>query len=605
MFRRSLFFHYLKPYTGRLLFNVFLRILSALCTIVLLISIAPFLSLLFNTSQTGTSTTGNTAAMAWVEQWTQQAIDIYGKQHTLLLVVLFLTATYFLKNLFAYLGLYLFIPIRNRIVAQLRNDIYRKLTILPLSYFAQEQKGDLLSRISHNAQDIDNLMLNQIQQALVDVITLIALVAALFLISTQLSVFVLIVIPVIGGITAVLSKVLKRKSKDLRSSSGRISSQLTETLEGIKTIRSYNTQEYAADKFDKENEVFYRLNSKVEQRLSLSSPLNEVLGMAAVAAILIMGGYLIVEKGTLRPEAFITYLVTMVQILPSSKNVITAYFNWQAGKGSLSRIKEILYAEEIITEKKDALEIRTVKEGIAFKDVSFSYGEKLTLDHINLNISQGSFIAFVGPSGGGKSTLLNMVPRFYDPSDGCIEIDGKDISSCKISDIRDLSSLVSQDTILFNDSIINNIKMGNPSCSQDEVIRAAKMAQAHEFILQTENGYDTVIGDGGTKLSGGQRQRISIARALVKNAPILLLDEATSALDSETETKVMDSVRKWAKERKQTIISVAHRLSSISKADEIIVLYEGRIVGKGRHEELFEKNELYHKLCKMQDSEKK
>lgn len=604
LFRHSLFFHYLKPYTGRLLFNVFLRVLSALCTIILLVSIAPFLSLLFDTAQLGGESPASNPGISVIEQWTSRSISLYGKQHTLMLVILFLTSTYFFKNFFAYMGLYLFIPIRNRMVAQLRNDLYRKFTILPLSYFAREQKGDLLSRISHNTQDIDNQMLNQIQQALVDLITLIALVSALFLISTQLSVFVLIVIPIIGGITAVLSKVLKRKSKELRNSTGRISSQVTETLEGMKTIRSYNTQDYAIRKFEAENERFYHLNSKVEQRLSLSSPLNEVLGMMAVASILIMGGYLIVDQKTLSPEAFITYLVTMVQILPSSKNVITAYFNWQAGKGSLARIKEVLYAEEIITEKPNAMEIKTMDKDICFKNVSFSYGEKLTLQDINLHIPKGSFTAFVGPSGGGKSTLINMIPRFFDPTSGHIEMDGKDISSCKISDIRALSSLVSQDTLLFNDSIFNNIKMGNPDASKDEIILAARMAQAHEFIMQTENGYDTIIGDSGTKLSGGQRQRLSLARALVKKAPILLLDEATSALDAETESKVMESVRTWAKENNQTIISVAHRLSSVAQADEIIVLLEGHIIGKGSHQELFDKHDLYHKLCVMQDSEK-
>lgn len=605
LFRRSLFFHYLKPYTGRLLLNVFIRILSALFTILLLVSVAPFLSLLFDTASIGATSGGSAPGMEIIENWTRLSIETYGKQKTLLFVVLFLTSAYFLKNFFAYLGLYLFIPIRNKIVAQLRNDIYRKFLILPMSYYAREQKGDLISRISHNAQDIDNQMLNQIQQILVDVITLAALVIALFLISTPLSLFVLIIIPLTGGITSLLSRVLKRKSKELRNSTGRISSQITETLEGIKTLRSYNTCDYAVKKFDDENELFYKLNSKVEQRLSLSSPLNEVLGMAAVAAILIMGGYLIVSKQSLRPEAFITYLLTMVQILPSSKNIITAVFTWQSGKGSLARIKEILYAEEVIVEKEDALSVSSFKKEILFDKVCFSYQEKQTLKNIDLRIEKGKFVAFVGPSGGGKSTLLNLIPRFYDPVSGRIRIDGIDLADYKIDELRSLSSLVSQDTILFNDTIRNNIALGNPSATEEDIIEAAKMAEAHEFILATEKGYDTVIGDSGAKLSGGQRQRISIARALVKKAPILLFDEATSALDSETEIRIMDAVRKSAKENCQTIISVAHRLSSVARADEIIVVYEGEIIGRGTHQELFAQNELYRKLCLMQDSEKK
>ena len=347
--------------------------------------------------------------------------------------------------------------------------------------------------------------------------------------------------------------------------------------------------------------MFFKLNTRVFRRLYSSHPLNEVLGTTAVALILVIGGYLILSDKSLRPEAFITYLVTMIQILPTSKNIMTAYFTYQSGKGSWMRIKEVLKADEVILEKKNAAEIHDIRQSIRFENVGFTYGKKPTLKNIDLELPKGRFIALVGPSGGGKSTIINLIPRFFDPVSGKVLFDGKDIADCKIDCIRALSSLVSQDTVLFNDTIYNNILLGNPQASREEVIQAAKMADAHDFIMATSNGYDTLIGDSGTKLSGGQRQRLSIARALVKKAPVLLFDEATSALDTEAECRIMQAVQQAGKQNGQTIVSVAHRLSSIRQADEIIVIEEGEIVGRGTHEELYEGNSLYRKLCQMQN----
>lgn len=473
--------------------------------------------------------------------------------------------------------------------------------ILPLSFYANQQKGDLISRISNNTQDVDTQMLNQIQQVMVDVVTFIFLIAALFFISTPLTICVLILLPLIGVLTSFLSRSLKRKSKRLQDTIGRISAQVTESLEGIKTLRSYNTTGYALRKFEAENALFFKLNTRVFRRLYSSHPLNEVLGTTAVALILVIGGYLILSDKSLRPEAFITYLVTMIQILPTSKNIMTAYFTYQSGKGSWMRIKEVLKADEVILEKKNAAEIHDIRQSIRFENVGFTYGKKPTLKNIDLELPKGRFIALVGPSGGGKSTIINLIPRFFDPVSGKVLFDGKDIADCKIDCIRALSSLVSQDTVLFNDTIYNNILLGNPQASQEEVIQAAKMADAHDFIMATSNGYDTLIGDSGTKLSGGQRQRLSIARALVKKAPVLLFDEATSALDTEAECRIMQAVQQAGKQNGQTIVSVAHRLSSIRQADEIIVIEEGEIVGRGTHEELYEGNSLYRKLCQMQN----
>ena len=604
LFKHSFFYRYVAPYTGRLLFNVLLRVLSALFTLVLTIAIAPLLSLLFDTGSTQSAMTGSGLAQSGLEileNWIRLSVTENGKYETLLYVVSALFLAYFLKNLCAYMGLYLFIPIRNRMVAKLRNDMFHKFMILPLSYYAKQHKGDLISRISNNTQDVDTQMLNQIQQVMVDVATFIFLVAALFFISPQLTICVIILLPLIGFLTSFISRSLKRKSKKLQDTIGRISSQVTESLEGIKTIRSYNTTGYALRKFDAENALFFKINTRVLHRVYSGHPLNEVLGTTAVAFILVIGGYFIIAKQSLRPEAFIAYLVTMIQILPISKNIITAYFTYQSGKGSWMRIKEVLRADEVILEKKDALEIHGIQHGVRLENVCFTYGKKPTLKNINLELPKGQFIALVGPSGGGKSTIINLIPRFFDPVSGKVLFDDRNIADCKIDNIRALSSLVSQDTVLFNDTIYNNILLGNPTANRNEIIQAAKMADAHDFIMATPNGYDTLIGDSGTKLSGGQRQRLSIARALVKKAPILLFDEATSALDTEAESRIMQAVQQAGKERGQTIVSVAHRLSSIRHADEIIVIEEGEIVGRGTHENLYENNMLYRKLCQMQN----
>ncbi|MCM1041076.1 MAG: ABC transporter ATP-binding protein/permease [Bacteroides sp.] len=604
--KNSLLFKYMKPYVGRLLFNVFLRTLSALFTIALIVSVAPLLYILFDTGNAGAGAQATeglaNAGIEVLENWVNHSIARFGKPVTLLILAGCLTGAYFLKNLCAYMGLYLFSPIRNRMVAQMRNDMFHKYMSLPLSYYSRQQKGDLISRITDNTQEVDNQMLNQIQEVLVDIVTFIFLVAALFFISVPLSLFVLVILPVIGVATSFISRSLKRKSRQLQNLKGQIAAQVAESLDGLKTIRSYNSTDYAVGKFRKDNDFFYTLNSRVLHRINLSSPVSEVLGTIAIVVILIVGGYLILSQHSLRPEAFITYLLAMIQILPSSKNITSAYFTWQSGKGSLSRIQEVFDAEEVIVQKENAKELKTFEHEIALQDVCFTYGEKQTLKHIDLRIEKGRFVALVGPSGGGKSTVINLIPRFYDPVSGRITIDGNDIADCRIDDLRELSSLVSQDTVLFNDTLYNNILVGNPKASKEEVEHAAKMADAHGFIMQSENGYQSLIGDSGTKLSGGQRQRISIARALLKKAPILLFDEATSALDTEAENRIMEAIRQEGKKNRQTIISVAHRLSSIRRADEIIVIEEGRIVERGTHEQLYAQQGLYHKLCQMQNT---
>lgn len=614
MFKRSFFYRYLSPYAGRLLLNAFLRVLSAAFTMILLLGVAPVLSLLFGRmDETGAGGIAGGAGMhdALSEtviqaagRWVQGLVTVHGSVVALGIVCAVLFGLYFLKNLFAYLGLYLFTPIRNNVVARMRNDLFERLMVLPLSFFAVQQKGDLISRVSNDVQEIDESVLKQVQQVLTDLAMVILLVAGLFILSTRLSLVVLVILPITGFITGFFSKTLRRASPKQQASQGRLVTQTEESIEGVKTLRSYNTVPFSIARFKAESERFYKLKVKVLRRVDLGSPVSEVIGTLAVVCILVAGGYFILAgQSSLSPEAFITYLLTMTMILQPAKNLTTAYYGIQRGKGSVRRVKEILFADEVIVEAERPVGIASFEDAIEWRDVSFRYGDTEALSHIDLRIPKGRYVAIVGPSGGGKSTLINMIPRFYDVTAGKVLIDGRDIKEYRIDDVRQLSALVSQDTVLFNDTIYNNILLGNRQATAEEVYKAAEEANAMDFIRACEHGFDTLIGDGGSKLSGGQRQRLGIARALLKNAPILILDEASSALDTESESMIQQALERQTGARDRTIISVAHRLSTIQHADEIIVVDKGRIVERGTHETLFQAGGLYTKLCKMQQVE--
>lgn len=609
MFKKSFFFRYLSPYTGRIIVNTFLRVIAAVFTMLLLLCVAPILSLLFGQiggiSMVTTRDAISESVIQSTKEWVQLAVNVYGSNEALAIVCGVLLFCFFLKNLFGYLGLYYFNPIRNGAVESLRNDLFEKLMVLPLSFFKVHRKGDLISRLSGDIQEIDENVLKQIQQVLTDATTTIFLVIVLLMISPSLTLVVVCVLPIAGFATGFFSKTLRRSSPEQQASLGRLISQMEEGVEGIKTLRSYNTTTFSINRFKEENNIYNRIKVGVSQRVDLGSPVSEVVGTLAIVCILICGGYYILGKNSvLSPEAFITYLLTLTQILLPAKNLTTAYYSLQRGKGSVNRIKEILYADEVVVEKQNAFDVKEFKDSIEWRSVSFKYGDCEVLHGINLIIPKGKYIALVGPSGGGKSTLVNMVPRFYDCSEGEVLIDGKNIQDAKIDNLRSLTSLVSQDTILFNDTIYDNILLGKRSATEEEVKEAAKRAHAYDFIMATENGFDTVIGDSGTKLSGGQRQRISIARALLKNAPILIFDEASSALDTQAESIIQKALEYGTKgNSNQTIISIAHRLSSIRHADEIIVIDKGEIVERGTHESLLKENGLYTKLCQMQNLE--
>ena len=606
MFKRSFFYRYLSPYMGRLLLNAFLRVLSAVFTMVLLLGVAPVLSLLFGRIDVmggggGMHDALSETVMQWAGRWVQGLVAAYGNVSALGIVCAALLGMYFLKNLFAYLGLYLFTPIRNNVVARMRNDLFERLMVLPLSFFAAQRKGDLISRLSGDVQEIDEGVLKQVQQVLTDLAMVILLVAGLFTLSARLSLIVLVLLPVTGFLTGFFSKTLRRASPKQQASLGRLITQTEETIDGVKTLRSYNTEAFSVNRFKEEGERYYNLKVKVLRRVDLGSPVSEVVGTLAVVCILVAGGYYILEdRGVLSPEAFITYLLTMTMILQPAKNLTTAYYSIQRGKGSVRRVKEILFADEVVMEAAHPVALPAFEDAIEWRNVSFRYDDTEAVSHIDLRIAKGKYVAIVGPSGSGKSTLINMIPRFYDASEGEVLIDGRNIKDYRIDDVRRLSALVSQDTVLFNDTIFNNIQLGNRQASALAVRRAAEEANAMDFIRESEHGFKTLIGDGGSKLSGGERQRLGIARALLKDAPILILDEASSALDTESESMIQQALERQTGTRKRTIISVAHRLSTIQHADEIIVMDKGRIVERGTHEALLQAGGLYTKLCKMQ-----
>ena len=709
MFKHSFFYRYLSPYAGRLLLNATLRVLSAFFTMVLLLGMTPVLSLLFG--RMGASGAGSTGADAGggvadaasaggsgaidavsnvipqnalsetliqsACRHVQDLVLAHGHSTALAVVCAVLILLYFLKNLCAYMGLYLFTPIRNHAVAQIRCDLFSRLMILPLSFFSSQRKGDLLSRLSSDIQEIDEAVLKQVQAVLTDLFMIIFLVSALFMLSTPLTLVVMVLLPVTGFLTGYFAKTLRRRSPKLQAGLGNLVIQTEESIEGVKTLRSYNTTAFSIAKFKADNERYYNLKVPLLRRHELGSPLNEVVGTLAIVIILAVGGYYILEqKGSLSPEAFITYLLTMIMILQPAKNLTAAYYAIERGRGAVRRIKEILYADEVIKEAASPISIASFEDCIEFKDVSFGYDGSVSasgattgdatsglvgthfnasenadgsaergyvLSHIDLKIEKGKFVAIVGPSGGGKSTLVNMIPRFYDAVEGEVLIDGRNIKDYKIDDLRRLSALVSQDTVLFNDTIKHNIALGRvgglgnddsvgtrpvasenvaggaaagsasgSAVSMDDIRRVADAANATEFISACDNGFDTLIGDGGCKLSGGQRQRLGIARALLKDAPILILDEAGSALDTHSERLIQQALEGdrgvasacgSAPGAPRTIISVAHRLSSVRHADEIIVIDKGRIVERGTHEALLCAGGLYAKLCQMQQVE--
>jgi len=591
---------FLPPY---FLFAIFATIFS-LANFTLLI---PLLNVLFNqTEHAVVAEPAFSFSVSYLKEFFNfqfyKIIDDGGKLAALKFVCIVIFFSVMLSNVFKFLSQKVLTSMRTYLLYNLRKAVFDKLTTLNIGYYHNQRKGDLMSSLSNDVQEIENSIISSVQVVMREPLMLIGFFVLLLMISVKLTLFTLLLLPISFGIIAEITKRLKRDAKQSQSLLGNLLSIIEESISGIRIIKAFNAQGFVQNKFDKENSAYSKLLKSIVNKRELASPLSEFLSVGVLTIIIFYGGQLVLSnEGSLTGSQFITYIALYSQVLVPAKNISGAITNIQRGLASGERIIQILDAENPITDKPNAENINTFSKNIEYKNVSFAYTKGdvgYALKNININIDKGKSIALVGRSGGGKSTFVDLLPRFYDVAEGGIFIDGHNIQDLKMNSLRSLMGNVTQESILFNDTIFNNIAFGIPNTTEEKVIEAAKIANAHEFIIQTENGYQTNIGDRGAKLSGGQRQRISIARAVLKNPPILILDEATSALDTESEKLVQEALSNLMKNR--TSIVIAHRLSTIINADEIIVLDKGEIIERGNHKELLATNSHYKKLYEMQ-----
>jgi subfamily B ATP-binding cassette protein MsbA len=535
---------------------------------------------------------------AWFQVHFMRLLDTNGYVTTLLYVCIAIVAFVFLANLFKYMERMVASRVKVDVVKNIRVHIFRNVSQLHIGYFNDQRKGDLISRFTNDVSEMENTVVNGFK-AIREPITLMIFIFLLFSISVKLSLFTLIVLPLTGGVISSIIKKLKQRAAQSQEAMGRIVNILDEVFSGMRVINAFNARNFLIRKIEHETTYHRRVNLSISRKNELSSPLSEFLGVVVVAAILFYGGQMVMSGDKdLTPAAFLLFITYYASMIQPAKNFSNGVTSLQKGSVAAERIFRIIDIEPQIKDKPNAEAINDFRHGIEFKNVSFAYEREPVLKHINLEIEKGKTIALVGPSGGGKSTLADLIPRFYDPSDGEVLLDGKPLKDYKIESIRGLIGVVTQESILFNDTIFNNIAFGREDAKEEDVVNAAKIANADSFIMETENGYQTIIGERGSKLSGGQRQRLSIARAVLKNPPILILDEATSALDSESERLVQDALTRLMKNR--TSVVIAHRLSTIQHADEIVVIQNGVIIERGSHDDLINKDGLYRKLNEIQ-----
>ena len=594
---------YAGPYWVYAMLNVIFNILSVLFSLVSFALFIPVLQMLFHSMAIPQSAPPITMEIDAIKEnfyyYCGQLLQRYGNEKMLVYIGITIIVLYFLKNLFRYMAMYFLAVVRNGVVKDLRNDLYLKILILPLSYFNEKRKGDIIARMTTDVQEVEWSIMSSLEMAFRDPITMLTYLITLFVISPSLTVFVLVLLPVSGFIIGRIGKSLKRTSDKGQFKMGVLLSIIEETISGLRIIKAFNAIDFADKRFRQTNQEYNRLMVRLYRKRDLASPLSEFLSACVVTIVLWYGGKLVFTPGNfLDAAAFLVYLGIFSQLMPPAKAITQAFYNIQKGAASVDRIEQVLGEPEVIEEKPEALSKKEFHSEIEYRNVSFSYAEEPVLKSVGLVIPKGRTVALVGPSGGGKSTLVDLLPRFYDCLGGGIFIDGVDIRDFVIHDLRGLMGIVSQETILFNDTVFSNIAFGMENISEDEVIAAAKVANAHEFIEKMPMGYATNIGDRGTKLSGGQRQRLSIARAVLRNPPILILDEATSALDTESERLVQQALENLMRHR--TSIVIAHRLSTIQFADEIIVLQQGELVERGTHNDLLERNGVYRKLYELQ-----
>ncbi|SFC32913.1 ATP-binding cassette, subfamily B, MsbA [Flagellimonas taeanensis] len=592
------------PYRKYGYLNIFFNILYALFSALSFAALIPMLNVLFDKTKQLTappSFEGIGKAKDYFMDYMNYRVTQYSGEDPmkgLVIVVGLVLVLFLLKNIFNYLAMYFITFLRNGVLKDIRNKMYEKIVDLPISYFSEKRKGDVIARITSDVLEIQHSFLSVLELIVREPLTILFTIVVMFLISVKLTIFVFVFIPIAGMLISRIGKSLKRKSDKVQKEQGEFLSIVEETLGGLRVIKAFNAESKFYKTFENSTSRFFKFSNTLLNRQNLASPTGEFLGILVIGILLWFGGRMVLVEETLDAASFIAYMGLAYNILTPAKAISKASYGVKKGNAAAERVLEILESENPIKDMEGALEKTDFSSSIEFKDTSFKYEEDYVLKSFNLKVEKGQTVALVGQSGSGKSTVANLITRFYDVNKGEITIDGTNIKNITKKSLRGMMGLVTQDSILFNDSVKNNIALGKENATMAEIIEAAKVANAHDFIMELPHGYDTNIGDGGNKLSGGQKQRLSIARAVLKNPPIMILDEATSALDTESERLVQDALEKMMKNR--TSIVIAHRLSTIQNADSIVVMGKGEILEQGTHEELMQSQKSYKKLVEMQ-----
>ncbi|NQY66480.1 MAG: ABC transporter ATP-binding protein [Flavobacteriales bacterium] len=603
---------YLKPYTGLAGLNILFNVLFTVFSLFSLVILIPFLDTIFDTGATIESHLSavrpafeltKDALLGNLNYFIGQIIGDVDKSTQLFRLCIIIVSIFLLKNMCRYFAMFFLAPIRNNVIRDLRSDIYNKILILPLSYYSNERQGDLLSRMTIDVQEVEHGVVSTLEVLFRDVLTIMVSLTVMIMFSAELTMFVFFVLPISGVLISFLAKSLRRTANKGQKEMGNLMSIFQESVAGLRIIKAFVAGDFSRAKFGSSNDQYAQFMTKALRKKDFSSPLTEFLGIGTLSVVLWYGGGIVLKGGddVLRASEFIAYIAIFSQIIPPAKTLTGAFFRIVKGMSSLDRINEILDIEIKIDENKEGVSIKEFNSKIEYNNISFAYDKETVLEDVSFEISKGKTIALVGPSGGGKSTLADLLPRFHDVQSGEIKVDGVALQDYSLKDLRRLIGVVTQESILFNDSIFNNIAFGINNPNKEKVIEAAKIANAHDFIMEMEDGYNSNIGDRGNKLSGGQRQRMSIARAIMKNPPILVLDEATSALDSESEKLVQDALHKLMKNR--TSLVIAHRLSTIQNADEILVIKDGNVEERGSHDDLLKNEGHYKKMFDLQTFE--
>ena len=601
-------YRFATPYKKEIYLNIFFNVLYALFSTLSLIAVIPVLKVIFNDTKavqikpvyTGWENLKD-FSQDYLNYFLTTNMQEHGQFAVLMYIIAFIITIFLLKNLCNYFALYFITHMRNGVIKDLRTELYGKLVKLPFSYYSRTTKGDVIAKVTTDVNEISNAFLSVLEMIVKEPLTILFTLGFMAWLSPKLTLFVLVFMPLAGFIISKVGKSLKKKSMRVQEQQGRVLSTLEETVGGLKVIKSFTGEDLFKEKFRKINYRLFNFANSVSNRQNLASPLSELLGIIVIGVLLVYGGYLVFEDKTMEAGFFLGYILLAYNILTPAKDISKASYALKRGTASAERIVTLLETDVAIMDKPDAIAKHDFEQNISIENINFRYEQENVLKNFSLTVPKGQTVALVGQSGSGKSTIANLLTRFYDVQEGSIRIDGIDIRNIKIKSLRGLIGLVTQDSILFNDTIRNNVSLGKPDATDDEIMEALKIANAYEFVKDLPEGIETNIGDSGNKLSGGQKQRLSIARAVLKNPPIMVLDEATSALDTESERLVQQALENMMQNR--TSVVIAHRLSTIQKADKIVVMQKGRIVETGTHEELIAHEGTYKKLVMMQSFE--